>query len=469
MATGTYAWSARLSKRHALSNVLRSILYPQQGSHAVVQTVITKGTILAINAATGIISARALHPTARGELSAMILWPVFLSSALSLGVPSSLVFNLKQNHADHKSLLSAAVWMGFILGSLAGLIGAIAMPHLLAQYPSWVVHAAQLFMLTTPLCTLMLVGRATLETRGDFLASNVVQLFTPLPTLAVLILLVVFGRMTPISAGLAYTLSGIPIFLWMVHRLYKTVHLEYRIPIRHIRSLLHYGIRSYGIDLLGTLAVQVDQVLVINLLNPAAMGTYVVALSLSRVLNVFQYSAVMVLFPRAAGRSVEEVVSMTERAARLSTAVTAACAVMVALLGPLLLRLLYGSAYAAASSTLRILVIEVVFSGLVFVLSQTFMALGRPGLVTMLQGTGLALSVPLMLLFIPRFGIEGAALALLCSTLARTVLVMGAFRYVLGVRKLSLVPTWRDLQNFWRMFVNRPSFSDPETVSEGVQ
>jgi len=142
---------------------------------------------------------------------------------------------------------------------------------------------------------------------------------------------------------------------------------------------------------------------------------------------------------------------------------------MVALLGPLLLRLLYGSAYAAASSTLRILVIEVVFSGLVFVLSQTFMALGRPGLVTMLQGTGLALSVPLMLLFIPRFGIEGAALALLCSTLARTVLVMGAFRYVLGVRKLSLVPTWRDLQNFWRMFVNRPSFSDPETVSEGVQ
>jgi O-antigen/teichoic acid export membrane protein len=469
MATGTYTWSGGLLKRDTISNVFRSILYPRQGSHAVVQTVITKGTILAVNAATGIISARALHPTARGELSAMILWPVFLSSALSLGVPSSLVFNLKQNHADHKSLLSAAVWMGLILGSLAGLIGALAMPHLLAQYPSWVVHAAQLFMITTPVCTLMLVGRATLETRGDFLASNVVQLFTPLPTLAVLILLVIFGRMTPISAGLAYTLSGIPIFLWMVHRLYKTVHIEYRIPISHIKSLLHYGIRSYGIDLLGTLAVQVDQVLVINLLNPAAMGTYVVALSLSRVLNVFQYSAVMVLFPRAAGRSVQEVVSMTERAARLSTAVTAACAVLVALLGPILLKLLYGSAYAAASSALRILVIEVVFSGLVFVLSQTFMALGKPGLVTMLQGTGLALSVPLMLLFIPRFGIEGAALALLCSTLARTVLVMGAFRYVLGVRKLSLIPTWTDLRNFWQMFVAGPGFSNPATVSEGAQ
>jgi hypothetical protein len=45
---------------------------------------------------------------------------------------------------------------------------------------------------------------------------------------------------------------------------------------------------------------------------------------------------------------------------------------------------------------------------------------------------------------------------------------MGAFRYVLGVRKLSLVPTWRDLQNFWQMFVNRSNYADPSTVSEGV-
>lgn len=469
MATGTYTWSRRFLKREAIGNIFSSILYPRQGSHAVVQTVITKGTILAVNAATGIISARALHPTARGELSAMVLWPVFLSSALSLGIPSSLVFNLKQNSTDHRALLSAAIWMGFILGSLAGIVGAIFMPHWLGQYPGWVIHAAQLFLLSTPLSTLMLVGRATLETRGDFLASNVVQLFTPLPTLAALIVLVLTDRMNPISAGLAYTLSGVPIFIWMVHRLYRTVQLEYRIPIRHFRSLLHYGVRSYGIDLLGTLAVQVDQVLVINLLNPAAMGTYVVALSLSRVLNVFQYSAVMVLFPRAAGRSVQEVVSMTERAARLSTAVTAVCAVLVGLFGPLLLRLLYGSAYASAASALRILVIEVVLSGLVFVLSQTFMALGRPGLVTMLQGTGLALSVPLMLIFIPRFGIEGAALALLCSTFARTVLVMGAFRYVLGVRKLSLMPTVRDLRNFWSMFAGSGDFTKTAVSEAGVQ
>ena len=78
-----------------------------------------------------------------------------------------------------------------------------------------------------------------------------------------------------------------------------------------MKQLLQYGIRSYGIDLLGTLALQVDQVLVVSLLSADAMGSYVVVLSLSRMLNVFQTSVVMVLFPKAAGHSTDKVLSMT--------------------------------------------------------------------------------------------------------------------------------------------------------------
>jgi O-antigen/teichoic acid export membrane protein len=220
-------------------------------------------------------------------------------------------------------------------------------------------------------------------------------------------------------------------------------------PLGSLKMLLHYGVRSYGIDLLGTLALQVDQVLVISLLNPAAMGTYVVALSLSRVLNVFHQSAVMVLFPKAAGTSKETVMALTERAARLSTIVTAAFALLVALLGPMLIRLLYGSTYTAAVSALRILVIEVVLSGLSYILSQAFMALGRPGIVTVLQGVGLAVSVPLMLLWIPRFGIAGAAFALLCSTTVRLLLLLAGLRVVLGAEGLSLAPRRSDMRALW--------------------
>ena len=44
----------------------------------------------------------------------------------------------------------------------------------------------------------------------------------------------------------------------------------------------------------------------IGLLSPGAMGSYVVVLSLSRMLNLFQNSVVMVLFPKAAGPAARE-------------------------------------------------------------------------------------------------------------------------------------------------------------------
>src|SRR5260370_41915451 len=84
------------------------------------------------------------------------------------------------------------------------------------------------------------------------------------------------------------------------------------------RILLSYGIRSWGIDLLGTLGVQVDQALVVRLLTPADMGVYVVMLSLSRVLGIIQTSAVTVLFPKAAGLAAAQVISRTGRRPRVS-------------------------------------------------------------------------------------------------------------------------------------------------------
>jgi O-antigen/teichoic acid export membrane protein len=216
-----------------------------------------------------------------------------------------------------------------------------------------------------------------------------------------------------------------------------------------MKRILGYGIRSYGIDVLGTLALYVDQVLVIGLLSPGAMGSYVVVLSLSRMLNLFQNSVVMVLFPKAAGRPREDVVAMTGECVRISGLVTAFCGVFVCLAGPTLLRILYGSEYVAAKGALRILVVEVVLSGATFVLAQAFMALDRPGVVTILQAIGLSLSIPMMLLLIPRYGIYGAAVSLLTSTVARLLFVYCAYWIFLKIKPPSLLPSSRDIKLLW--------------------
>jgi O-antigen/teichoic acid export membrane protein len=260
-----------------------------------------------------------------------------------------------------------------------------------------------------------------------------------------LIILLITHSLTPYSAAVAYVPVGFVPLAWMFHRLWRVFQPKLTSFRESARLLFSYGIRSYGIDLCGTMSIYVDQALVVRLLAPGMMGTYVVALSLSRMLNAFHASVVMVLFPRAVSRTPREVVEMTSRATRMSTVFTTLIGIGVALVGPQVLALLYGTEYRSATAVLRILVIEVILSGATVVLAQAFMALGRPGIITALQITGLALTIPLMLVLVPRFGIVGAGLSLLLSTIARLIFVVVSFPLFLRMKVPHLLPKMEDV------------------------
>ena len=53
---------------------LLSIARGRSGLASVVQSLVIKLLVVAINTTTGIITARALQPEGRGELAALILW-----------------------------------------------------------------------------------------------------------------------------------------------------------------------------------------------------------------------------------------------------------------------------------------------------------------------------------------------------------------------------------------------------------
>lgn len=423
---------------------------PRAGFRAVVQSIGSKVIILALQAGTGILTARALGPAGRGELAAMILWPLFMASATTLGVPSSLIYHLRRRLASRSGerdrLVTSGFVMAMVMGVVAAVVAALALPWWLHQYSPGVIRAAQWFLITVPLCSVTLAGRAVLEAEHDFSASNAIQILTPLVTLAGLVVFLGLHLLSSYTAAIAYIAASLPAFGYMLSRIRRTGIRAARIQLGAIRQLLQYGIRSYGIDLLGTLALQVDQVLVVSLLSAGAMGSYVVVLSLSRMLNVFQQSVVMVLFPKAAGHPADTVIAMTGNAVRTSGLVTAVCGVFVCLTGPTLLRLLYGAEYVGAVDAMRILVLEAILSGVVFVLAQAFMALNRPGVVTVLQAVGLSLSIPMMLWLIPRYGIYGAAVSLLVSTTARLVFVIAGFRIFLKISPPRLLPGWNDVR-----------------------
>jgi O-antigen/teichoic acid export membrane protein len=95
----------------------------------------------------------------------------------------------------------------------------------------------------------------------------------------------------------------------------------------------------------------------------------------------------------------------------------------------------------------QLLTLEAVLAGLVLVLAQAFMALGRPGFVTVTQFVGLAILLPGMLVLLPRFGLVGAAISLLVSTTTRLALLLFSYPIILGVPLPNLIPTRDDFES----------------------
>jgi O-antigen/teichoic acid export membrane protein len=270
-------------------------------------------------------------------------------------------------------------------------------------------------------------------------------------TLLILALLALLDRLTPFNATLAYMLPNVPVLLWLTVRLWRTYRPTLRGLRDPFRSLTSYGFRSYGADILGQLAAgQIDRVLVVGFLNPAAMGLYVVAYGLSRTLDVFPVSLAQVVLPKAAGRPVEEVVALIGRGVRVSTTVAILAASLLAILGPWALQVVYGQEFLQAVHVFRLLLAEAVLSGATLVLAQAFMASNRPGITSIMQGVGLSLNLPLLAVLVPRYGLVGAGLAVLISTTVRFVFAVVNYPIVLRVRPPGLRLRWSDFTSIVR-------------------
>ncbi len=441
-----------------LQNVGKKVNWLIQGKGSVAataQTMITMVGILAINVLTGIITARTLGPEGRGEQAALILWPEFMANVITLGIPSALVYNLRRYPEERSNFFSAAVILCSILGIGSATVGILFLPQWLSQYPTETIRMAQLLMPIVPIFLLAQLFALALDASSQFAISNIGRYMMPLGTLLLLYGLVISHNITPYTAALAYILPGIVVFLFRLAYLRKVFKFQWSGLTKTYRRLMSYGVRSYGVELVKTLSGKLSQVVIVGLLSSSNLGIYVVALNLSRMMNVFQTSFVTVLFPTVAGRPRKEVVALTGRAVRVSLALSCLAGIIVSFLAPVVLNVLYGEKFLAAIAVFRILLVEIIISGTVWVFLQAFMAVGKPGFVTLLQGLGVAISIPLMFLLVPVYGLEGAGMALLCSSFTRLILVYLSYGFILKVQPPSLLLNKQDIDFIWHSIRSR--------------
>ncbi|MFM9276441.1 lipopolysaccharide biosynthesis protein [Paenibacillus jiagnxiensis] len=436
-----------------LSNPIRAVIgtimrfaRSKDNSSAAVKTMIVSVLILVVNMLTGILTARYLGPTGRGEQTAMVNWSQFLAFCMTFGVPSALIYNAKRAPKDAGTLYGIALLLAVMFGCLASTVGVVLIPLWLDAFSPSVILFAQISMVMCPLIAISQINNAMMQVRGEYKQYNIFRYLVPLSTLALLGLLIITGYMTPYTSALAYLLPSVPVYVAVTVRLVR----EYRPKIKngwlHFKRLFTYGMGSYGNDLMGQVSYYIDQILIAALLAPAELGLYAVAVSLARMVNVFSTSIIVVLFPKASSLEKEDAIAITFRAFRITSTAAILAATVLMLIAPFVFTLLYGPEFKEALTVFRLLVLEVSIGGGTMVLAQAFMALGKPKLVTILQGLGLALVVPLLIILVPAYGLTGAGIAMLSSVLLRFICILFNVRFVLKTKIPRLLISRQDIQ-----------------------
>jgi O-antigen/teichoic acid export membrane protein len=194
---------------------------------------------------------------------------------------------------------------------------------------------------------------------------------------------------------------------------------------------LRFGSRAIVGTTAERLQFRADSFLVNAIVGVRATGVYSVTSGLAETLWYVPNALGVVMFSRAvdpkadAGR-IAAVLTRTTIAVALLTAIPAF------LLGPRLVRFVYGSQFADAGVALRLILPGVVAYSVVAILSRYIVGRGRPGTGTVVLLLGLFTNIVMNLVLIPRYGILGAAAASSISYTATAVTTLAVFRRLSG-------------------------------------
>jgi O-antigen/teichoic acid export membrane protein len=395
---------------------------------------------------TGPLQARALGPEGRGELAAIAV-PLTLAPLLvnlGLGV-----------------YLARMAARGESLGRLVGSIGAVL-----------VGVGVALAFLSAPLADVLAGGRDTvyvflrigfglmpLSLLSVLLLSlnqglerwrSIIRhrLVVPATSMPVIVVLYVTNHLTLTAAATLFVFVGqlatLPLLgaLRLVRRL--------RVDLRLIGEGIRFGAPAW----LALVAYQgnlnLDQLLMIRLVDSHELGLYAVAVTLAYFSMIITGPLQTVILPRSAREDRE----LPVRAFRVTLWTIFISSVVVAALTPVLLRLLFGSAFSDAAPMVWVLLIAGVPLAGGMVLSVALSAAGRPKRPATGELVALAVTIPGILLLVPVLGGIGAALvSLLAYSVNLAVQLLAARRTFEGTYTTYFAPRTEDVR--WLIDITR--------------
>jgi stage V sporulation protein B len=396
---------------------------------------------------TSILAAHLLGPAPVGIAGVGMTGGTIAALIANGGLNISSIYFLGRRPADRQAIVSVSFTLGLIAATIAAALAILGAPVVAPD----VFRGADLPLLAaTGLLGASIVGFEVTgslllgsDLRSAYLVAQVIEgIGSFLLAVIVLVLLSRTAAGFVLSTALAF-LAAVVFASWTLQRSLRRPILAF--DGRFARESLALGLRGQIGNVLQFLNLRLDVLFVPIFVDLRAVGIYVIAVRMSEVVSQVASAAAVFLFPAVSREDVDRT-ELTERAMRAMLTVVAVTGLLIAVPARPLLALFFGTEFESGSAALQITMLAMIPLAITRLLAGDMKGRGRPGLVSLSAGTALIATVVLDLTLIPRFGIEGAALASFLAYSVGAIVIVLAYRRTTGASVREFVPRLDDVR-----------------------
>uniref|UniRef100_A0A7C6EC92 Uncharacterized protein n=1 Tax=candidate division WOR-3 bacterium TaxID=2052148 RepID=A0A7C6EC92_UNCW3 len=357
-----------------------------------------------------VLITRVLGPEGKGIMSLLVTFPVITVMILILGLDEATVYFLGGKKFEYAEVLGWAI--------LNTIIISVVSISLLLILRNWLVTSIiknikseflSMAIFCIPFQIFFQYECAILLGEKDIFGFNLLNILRNLFLLVFQFILILksglLGGVYSLLLGFATaTLVGI----LLIRKFGKP-----RFPqeINFAKKSISYGTRSVLGLIFHYLTRRLDIFIVNFFLNPAQVGFYAIALMLAELPWYIPQAASTVLFPEVSGMEKAEANQFSAKVARNTVFITVLTCLILALIARPVIKLFFTTKFYPALIPFYINLPRTVALGIGRVLGGNFQGTGKPEYGTIMAFVSFVLTLGLDLLFIPRWGIIGAAIA----------------------------------------------------------
>lgn len=386
----------------------------------------TSVLIQGLSVISGVLLARRLGPSGRGALATVVVWPFVIATVGSLSISDAISYFAARGR-DASRLAGSGLVIATGQAVILTCIAALLIPFELERYAQPVTISALLYLPFISLYLVSITLMYLLNGLHRFAAFNTLRVVAVLGNAMGILGLYFTNDVTVTNVVLVYVIAAI-----------ATVALAVAICAGHVTGppivdrgtigeLVAFGTRSHASTLAAALNQRLDQLIISIILPPGELGLYVVAVTLTSGTTLVGSSVGMLALPTVARLPPGH---RRRRAAARLLAITAVASVIVAapifLGASFFIRLFFGPPFASAVDSSRVLLVAGVVFSVNRVIATLLKGAGRPMDAGWAELGALVVTVGGLLLFVPRFGIIGAAVVSLVAYSASTVWMLAA-------------------------------------------